>query len=80
MVKVPSCTREIKFILEWISAFLMTVSYWKNLTISRAGAGMEEVAYLPGSGGWYIQRGTNPPGCILLQIALVPKIGDTLKF
>lgn len=43
-------------------------------------AGMEVVAYLLGSGSYYIQRSTNPLGCILLQIALVPKIGDTLKF
>lgn len=58
----------------------MTISYWKNLSISRAGAGMEEVAYLLGSGSYYIQRSTNPLGCVLLQTTLVPKIGDTLKF
>lgn len=41
---------------------------------------MEVAAYLLGSGSYYIQRNTNPLGCILLQITLVTKIGDTLKF
>lgn len=53
---------------------------WKNLSISTVDAGMEVVAYLLGSGSYGIQRSTNPLGCILLQIALVPKVGDTLKF
>lgn len=66
--------------LEWTSAFLITISYRENPSISRVDAGMEVVAYLLGSGSYYIQRSTNPLGCILLQIALVPKIGDTLKF
>lgn len=41
---------------------------------------MEVEVYLLGSGSYYIQRSTNPLGCILLQITLVPKVGDTLKF
>lgn len=56
------------------------ISYWENLSISRVDAGMEVVAYLLGSSSYYIQRSTNPLGCILLQIALAPKIGGTLKF
>lgn len=64
---------------DWISAFLMNISYRKNLTC-RGDAVMEVAAYLLGSGSYYIQRSTNPLGCILLQITVVTKLGDTLKF
>ena len=66
--------------VQWMSAFLMTVSYWENLSISRGDAGMEVAACLLGSGSYFRQRSTNPLGCILSQKALMPKISHMLKF
>lgn len=58
----------------------MAISHWENLSISRAVAGRETATCWLGSGSYFTQRITSPLGFILSQKALVPKIGDMLKF